>query len=292
MIPQEIEVSLKAFLEKEFQFYGPAISYRPVGGGCINYAMEVRTAAGSFFLKYNDARAFPGMFDAEKKGLILLGGAHELKVPGVIHTAISGNYSYILMEFITSAPEIPDFMEDFGRSLAKLHMHHDHLFGMDHDNFMGSLPQSNRFHPGWVTFFIEERLETQVRLAEGKGLLPADTRKQFERLYTLLPGILPAELPSLLHGDLWGGNYMISGEGKACLIDPAVYYGHREIDLAMSRLFGGFGEAFYRCYQESFPLEHGWEERVGVYNLYPLLVHLNLFGSSYLGQIKSVLRKF
>ena len=137
-----------------------------------------------------------------------------------------------------------------------------------------------------------ERLDKQVRLALRNGLLDASAEKLFEKLYVTLDEILPEEPPHLVHGDLWSGNFIVSEEGKACLIDPAVYYGNREVDLAMSTLFGGFSPEFYSSYNEEFPLLEGWKERLDIYNLYPLLIHLNLFGSSYLGSILSVLRRF
>ena len=165
-------------------------------------------------------------------------------------------------------------------------------FGLDHDNYIGSLPQSNHQHTSWVEFFIEERLEKQIALAKNSGALNNSTIQQFNNLFKRLKEIIPEEKPSLLHGDLWNGNYMLAADGCACLIDAAVYYDHREMDLAMTRLFGGFPEEFYESYHETFPLSSGFEERVDIHNLYPLLVHVNLFGGSYISQVKSVLSRF
>ena len=157
---------------------------------------------------------------------------------------------------------------------------------------MGSLPQANTFHSDWSSFFIEERLEPQLVAARDSGYFSSHDDERFQRLFKSFPSICPAEKPSLVHGDLWSGNYIVSDEGRACLIDPAVYYGHREVDIAMTTLFGGFDPEFYSSYDEAFPMEKGWEDRLEIYNLYPLLVHLNLFGAGYLGSIERIIRRF
>ena len=183
-------------------------------------------------------------------------------------------------------------MTDFGHSLAALHRHSSGFYGLDHGNYMGSLTQTNTKHPDWSSFFIEERLERQLIRAKNSGYFSTEDVVRFQRLFSQFKTLCPAEKPSLVHGDLWGGNYLVSGQGRACLIDPAVYYGHREVDIAMSTLFGGFDPEFYSSYNEVFPMEKGWRERLDIYNLYPLLVHLNLFGSGYLGSIERIIRKF
>jgi fructosamine-3-kinase len=155
---------------------------------------------------------------------------------------------------------------------------------------MGSLSQGNTKHGTWNSFFREERLKKQVSLA-GSYFSTSDFAA-FERLYIRLDKLIPVELPAMLHGDLWGGNYMVGKDGKPVLIDPAVYYGHREVDIAMTTLFGGFDEHFYMAYQEEYPLEKGWKERLDIFRLYPLLIHLNLFGSGYLGSIVNTIRRF
>jgi fructosamine-3-kinase len=193
------------------------------------------------------------------------------------------DFSFILMEFISSSEPSCRFFGDFGQRLARLHRNQIELYGLDYNNYMGSLHQNNCFHSGWVDFFIEERLDKQVQLAVNKGLLAETAMKQFDRFYTRLDELLVEEPPCLVHGDLWCGNFIVSEKGEACLIDPAVYYGNREVDLAMSTLFGGFSPDFYNAYNEEYPLIPGWKDRLELYNLYPLLIHLNLFGSGYLG---------
>jgi protein-ribulosamine 3-kinase len=157
---------------------------------------------------------------------------------------------------------------------------------------MGSLPQSNKKHESWADFFIAERLMPMVKMAIGKRLLDNADAAKFDKLYKNLPGIFDEEAPSLIHGDLWGGNYLVDIDENPYLIDPALTYGHREFDIAMTTLFGGFSNEFYGAYRESFPLAKGWEGRIDLWNLYPLLVHLNLFGMWYLGQVRGCLGRY
>ena len=161
---------------------------------------------------------------------------------------------------------------------------------MDHDNYIGSLKQSNTYYDDGVEFFINTRLVPQ--LEKLNNLNNSSFFKKFDVLFNLLNEIIPVYQPSLLHGDLWSGNFLIDHNGHACIIDPAVYYGNREVDIAMTKLFGGFSEEFYSNYNNYFPMLNDWQERMPIWNLYPLLVHANLFGSSYLNQINSILNKY
>ena len=156
----------------------------------------------------------------------------------------------------------------------------------------GRFEQYNHPNSNWINFFIEQRLDVQVKLAIKSGAVDAGWEKKFEALYAKLPSLIAVEKPSLIHGDLWSGNLITDEKGEPCLIDPAVYYGNREADLAMTRLFGGFSGEFYSAYEEAFPLPPGAEGRVDLYNLYPLLVHVNLFGGSYVHSVESILRAF
>ena len=268
------------------------IDIQPVGGGCINHAVKVSGTMQSYFLKWNDAHAYPGMFEAEAKGLLLLSGTKTISVPAVIATGQYESDSFLILEWIESGRRTKNFWEDFGRKLAALHRFSSATFGLDHDNYIGSLPQSNRSHESGVDFFIRERLEPQLDIALRSGAFDTSWKNRLERLCEKLPALIPSEQPALLHGDLWSGNYMAGPDGAACLIDPAVYYGHRETDLAMTRLFGGFDHAFYSSYNEEFPLTKGHESRVGLFNLYPLLVHVNIFGGSYVQQVEGILRGY
>ena len=285
-LPQELEPALDSgFGIKQI------ISISPVGGGCINTSLRLETGLGIFFLKYNFKDKYPGMFETESIGLQLLKKSSALRTPEVIGSSEAGVYSFLLTEWIEKKPPGKNFLNEFGRSLAALHRNSKELFGLDHSNYIGSLQQKNGMHPQWADFFRDERLEPQLRLAFDRGLAPNHWLKKFTNFYSRIDEIFPEEKPALLHGDLWSGNYMSSEDG-ACLIDPAVYYGHREMDLAMTMLFGGFGEAFYEGYDQSFPLEKNHSGRIGYCNLYPLLVHLNLFGEGYAADIEKIIGKF
>lgn len=263
-----------------------------VSGGSINEAARLETEAhGTCFLKWNRGTG-DGMFRAESLGLQKLREAGSgLRIPRTLSFGEAGGTGYLLMEFVEEGGPAEGAAERFGRRLAALHGNTRDTFGLDHDNFIGRLPQSNRSHERWHDFFREERLEPQVRRAVDDGRLSQNTARAFQRLYGKLAGIIPEEPPSLLHGDLWGGNYYWGPDGEAVIYDPAVYYGHREIELAFTRLFGGFPEAFYRAYEEEHPLEPGFDGRVDLHNLYPLLVHTNLFGGSYARRVESMVNR-
>src|SRR6185295_11747341 len=186
---------------------------------CINDALCLNTTAGKLFLKYNDAKRFPGMFEAEAKGLSLLRAVNALYVPALIATGDSGGTSFLILEWIDSGKRQKYFWEDFGSKFARLHQHSSENFGLDHDNYIGSLPQSNRQHKTWIEFFIEERLGKQIAIAINSGAISPAMVKQFDNLFRKVPEIIPEEKPSLLHGDLWNGNFMTAHDGSACLID-------------------------------------------------------------------------
>jgi fructosamine-3-kinase len=197
---------------------------------------------------------------------------------------------YLLLEYIQPSPKTRGYWEKFGESLAALHLNTSTHFGLDHNNRIGRLPQINTPNKSWKSFFVECRLLPQIELAA--GLIPSGLRRDLEKLIDNLENILVDEDPALIHGDLWSGNVLAGAEEEVVLIDPAVYYANREIELAFTKLFGGFADSFYRSYNAIFPIKSEFEERAEVYNLYPLLVHLNMFGLSYLGAIKEILRKF
>jgi hypothetical protein len=263
-----------------------------VGGGDINEARLIETDKGRFFLKMNDSAFAHEMFIAEAKGLNALKSAGILRVPEVIGHGKDQHHSFLLLEFIERGYRRQTFWEEFGEGLAALHRFSAQEFGFDEDNFIGSLPQSNNRHSTWADFYVHERLEPQIRMAiDAHKLSSADTQ-DFKSLYKLLPSICPEEQASLLHGDLWSGNFMSGPDGEPVLIDPSVSYAHRELDLAMSRLFGGFERPFYAAYEEHYPLAPGFEKRLPVYQLYYLLVHVNLFGGGYVRSVRNVLSQF
>jgi fructosamine-3-kinase len=278
------------------QALGAAIvSSRRLSGGDINDALELELANGErVFLKTN-ASAPPDMFPAEAHGLEFLREPDTLRIPQVrtVSSGREGAPGYLVLELLTPGRPRPDFDERLGRGLAALHRFGATSFGLARDNFIGTLPQRNRAHPSWAEFYWRERLEPQLQRSVASGTASARMRAGLARLASKLEQLVgPSEPPARLHGDLWGGNLHCDADGAPCLIDPAAYAGHREVDLAMMRLFGGFGERVFAAYQEAFPLASGHAERVALYQIYPLLVHVNLFGGGYVQSVERSLARY
>jgi fructosamine-3-kinase len=275
---------------------------RPLSGGDINVAHALKLADGrAVFVKTNPHEP-AGMFAAEARGLGWLDAARAVRVPAVLGHGRGDlgdpdddeGPGFLLLELIASAPPTRDFDEQLGRGLAALHRSGAPGFGLDHDNFIGPLPQDNHAagEATWAAFYRERRLAPLLERAAARGLASPRMRRGFDELFEQLENLVgPPEPPARLHGDLWGGNLLTDDTGGPCLIDPAVYGGHREIDLAMMRLFGGFGAGVFAAYEEAFPLAPGASERVPLYQLYPLLVHVNLFGSSYVPSVEAALSR-
>ncbi len=260
---------------------------RPIGGGCVAQALVVDLDGTRVFVKTHAQGA--GMFEAEAAGLAWLDVPDALAVPEVL--AVGDVPPFLALRFVESAPRRSDYEERLGRGLATLHRASAPRFGLGHDNFIGPLPQDNTEHDDWPSFYRDRRLAPMLDRAVRQGELDAGTRAELECLFSVLHDRCgPPEPPARLHGDLWSGNAMVDERGAPMLIDPAVYGGHREIDLAMMRLFGGFGPRTFDAYQESFPLAPGWRDRIPLYQVYPLLVHVVLFGGSYLPQLRRAVR--
>jgi len=259
-------------------------------GGSISDARRLRLADGRrFFLKTQRAPFQPGLFEAEAAGLSALRGAGILPVPAEV--AVMPDF--LLLEQVEIRGPGPDFFAVFGRALARQHRQaRAELFGFERDNFLGASPQPNGWLASWTSFWRERRLGHQLELLRRHGIEDRELQKLGDRLLVRLPEWLDevADTPSLLHGDLWAGNFL-STEAGPLLIDPAVHYGHREAELAMTRLFGGFPAEFYRSYEEEWPLPPGAEERGAVYELYHLLNHYNLFGAAYRAPCLAILRR-
>ncbi len=260
-------------------------------GGNFNLAVRVRTPEGAFFIKWNQGD-HEGMFESEARSLNLLRDAHALTIPKVWNYGHKPEGAYLVMDFVAPAPQQPDYWADFGQRLATLHRHSRPTHGLDFDNYIGALPQKNESLENGVEFFVKNRLQVQVGRALYEGKIKPDLYERFQKLYEKLPGLLPNEVPALLHGDLWSGNVMTGADGRVVLVDPAAYYGLREAELAFTTMFGGFDASFYESYYEHFPVENGFTERIPLYNLYPLLVHVNLFGGGYLTAVERILRRF
>lgn len=263
-----------------------------VGGGCINDSYRLEADSGVFFLKVNDAVRYPGMFDAERKGLELLRSANALRVPEVFANGHFEGKQYLLCEWIEQGVPSNKHNEHLGRGLARLHHCTGGFYGLDHDNWIGSLPQANRYSNSWEDFFIEHRIIPQLRLSERRGLLTARLRNLLDRLISRLPELFPKEQPALLHGDLWAGNAMADEKGGPVIFDPAVYFGHREMEIAMMQLFGGFNRQVFDFYIDEYPLAPDWRSRTALCQIYPLLVHANLFGGGYFSQTEAAIRTY
>lgn len=267
-------------------------------GGCINEAAILHLADGrTAFAKWN-ASSPPGMFAAEARGLELLRRAGGVRVPEVFGAGtVSDGTSFLLMENVT-APRMSqrhagNFDEVLGRGLADIHRSHAERFGLEWDNTIGPTPQVNTPADDWAEFFAERRIRPLVRLLHDSGVVDRAFVARAERFCGRLPSLLPpsGEPPSLLHGDLWGGNVLRGGDGTPVLIDPAVYYGDREADLAMTELFGGFSAAFRAAYEEAWPLREGYRERRDLMNLYHILNHYLLFGGGYGSQAARIIER-
>ena len=272
----------------ETALHGKIVAWDAVAGGDINAAHEARLDDGRMVFVKSNADAPAGMFAAEARGLAWLAEARALRIPEVK----TQGTDFLVLEHIAPGRRQPDYDEVLGRGLAALHRAGAPGFGLNHDNFIGRLPQANASLPTWVEFYRERRLLPQLRLAvDGHRASPA-MRHGFARLLPRLEErVGPPEPPARVHGDLWGGNAMADDRGQPCLIDPAVHGGHREVDLGMMRLFGGFGSRVFAAYAEAFPLPPDSEARVPLYQLYFLMVHVNLFGGSYVASVEQALAR-
>lgn len=263
-----------------------------LGGGSINQCFRLDAGEDRFFCKINSATKFPQLFQKEKKGLEALAFAGPLRTPCIVGQGEAGEWQFLILEYIEEGIRTSVFWEDFGRQLATLHRHSSTRYGWEEDNYMGAVPQFNPYTVDWIDFFMLHRLQPMVKRCYDLQLLAPRHLHAFDKLYRFLSAIFDDEPSSLLHGDLWSGNFICDERSSPVLIDPAVYYGHRSMDLAMTRLFGGFTPQFYDSYNELYSFPTGFEEQCEVCNLYPLLIHLFLFGGSYLDLIEDKLSPF
>lgn len=282
LIPPQLAEGLAARLGGR-----PAL-LRSVTGGDINHALHWQMPGGaSYFVKWNDALD-PEAFRQEAEGLRILRETNVIRVPQSMHAGAVGRYAYLVLEWIDSARPGPSGWAHLGENLARLHQHTGDVYGLASENLIGRLPQKNALTSDWSEFWATRRILPTARRAREASLLSPALLQRIEHLCGASARLCerPGLRPSLLHGDLWSGNVMFDAAGAPVLVDPAVYYGDREVEMAFTELFGGFDPSFYTAYQQSFPLEQGYEGRKAFWQLYPLLVHLNLFGRSYLAGVE------
>ena len=278
------------------------VSRRPVHGGDINESYCLSLSDGTaVFMKCNTLKNL-SFFEAEAKGLEALRKTDAIGVPKAlaIGTDKAQRMSFLLMEYLDRAAKLTKYWEIYGRELADLHRadctefaetKQGRPFGFTHDNYIGASPQINTPKENWITFYRECRLLPQIKMAE--RYFDSSMRKQCTKLLDHLDTYLTEpEFPSLIHGDLWSGNSICGPDGKAWILDPAVYVGHYEAELAMTELFGGNPDSFYGAYHEVTPIDNGYKDRRDLYNLYHLLNHLNLFGGTYLGSVQRILNRY
>jgi len=264
-------------------------AHHPVGGGCINHAYRVEGGDHRYFVKLNDAATME-MFAAEAEALQALQAAGAVRVPAPICWGTAGSTAYLVLEYLELGRDGASSAERLGMQLAQLHRHTRQHYGWHRDNTIGSTPQINTADHDWLHFWRERRLGYQLGLAASRGYGGALQRKG-EQLLSALGQVLAdhSPPPSLLHGDLWSGNYATLSDGQPVIFDPASYYGDRETDLAMTELFGGFSPRFYSAYREHYPLDEGYRLRKALYNLYHVLNHANLFGGGYASQAEHMM---
>ncbi|MCD6424823.1 MAG: fructosamine kinase family protein [Anaerolineales bacterium] len=267
---------------------GNITSVDPVSGGCIHQALRVQTASGEYFILKQDPGKYEDVFQREAEGL------EALKVSGgpVIPDVYLVGEEYLLLSDLQPAPRCKDFWQIYGQQLAVVHLQQNPRFGFETDNYIGSNPQENTWMENGWEFYRDLRIKNQIKWANDRSLLDTKDIHKLENFMVQLPVLIPEQPASLIHGDLWSGNLISDNGGKPALIDPAVYYGWAEADLAMTDLFGRYPEEFFKAYAEINPLEKGYRSRFPLYNIYHLLNHLNLFGKGYLSQIRSILDRY
>ncbi|HZH65928.1 MAG TPA: fructosamine kinase family protein [Flavisolibacter sp.] len=288
---QQLETAIKQKLS-QYLLLSKDFRVQFVGGGSINETYRLQFDDSKVFCKVNSATNFPGLFVKEKAGLALLEKQGVIKTPSVIDCFEAFGHQVLILEWVEEGLRTETFWKKFGEQLAALHHVTTESFGLEEDNYMGSVPQQNKRQKDWIAFFTKQRLQPPITKCTEKNLLGPNHLQLFEKLFLLLPDIFETtQKPSLLHGDLWSGNFICSHNHEPVLIDPAVYYGHRSMDLAMTTLFGGFHTSFYEAYDYHYSFPANYEEQLAICNLYPLLIHLYLFGRSYLPQIEHTLNR-
>ena len=283
-------ITLKNTLKQKLN--ANSLLFQPITGGSINKTYQVTAGDHKFFCKINSVKAFPELFIKERNGLEAIRNTRTIKVAEIIDCFQVEDQQVLILEWIKEGERSNEFWKNFGSSLAALHNVTNKQYGYGENNYMGSVQQTNNWNYDWNLFFIENRLKPLVAKCISQSLLTAKHQTHFENLYIQLPQFFKEQQPALLHGDLWSGNFMCNDKSEPVLIDPAVYYGHRFMDLAMTDLFGGFHSLFYEAYQYHYSFPDNYSAQWKICNLYPLLIHLLLFGKSYLASIEQTLNEF
>jgi fructosamine-3-kinase len=266
--------------------------YTRVSGGDINESWQLVTIQDRFFLKVNAAASYPGMFAREAEGLSALQQHSTLQIPRVVQTGVTDDQQWLLLSWLEQGIAQPHTMHDFGAALAAMHRQPQSFFGWPDNNYIGSLDQVNTTVNSWDQFYTECRILPLVQKLFDKATFSRTDINHARSFCKSIAHLFPEEPPALLHGDLWSGNYRVVSGGGVAIFDPAVYCGHREMDLGMTKLFGGFNQDFYTAYDAAYPLEKDWLQRLPLTQLYPLLVHALLFGGHYIASVRQILQRF
>ncbi len=288
---QEQYQFIESILFENFGYKTIVFDFEFFYGGNFNLAVKVKVSEGEYFIKWNNGDQ-NGMFEAEAKSLQILRDTNTISIPKVVNYGTILDKEYLMIEYMSSSFNSDNYWEDFGNKLALLHQHTNTRFGLGFNNYIGVQKQTNDWMDNGIDFFIEKRLKVQIDKANYDRKISPQLYQKFENLFQKLHNIIPNDKPSLLHGDLWSGNVMTNTKGEAALIDAACYYGLREAELAFTTMFGGFETNFYESYNACYPIQKGFSERIPIYNLYPLLVHVNLFGGGYLDAVEKIVSKF
>lgn len=286
-LPEQLRLYLSTY------FHQPIGDFTYARGGCINSAGVFTLKNGDrYFLKWNSATTYPDMFEKEAQGLDLLRKTDLISIPRVIHCAEVGTHSLLVLEYIEKGITDVNHWRKLGEGLALLHKETQSYFGLSYDNYIGSLEQINTPHDDWPTFYWEERIYPLAKKAVTSGIAPESMLSSLGSLESTFKTLCQTkEPPSLLHGDLWSGNVMAGIDGPS-IYDPAVYYGNREVEIAFTKLFGGFHDDFYAAYNHIYPLASDFQDRIDLYQLYPLLVHVLIFGGGYIQSVNSVINRY
>ncbi|ADX66754.1 fructosamine kinase family protein [Weeksella virosa] len=264
----------------------------PIKGGDINDAFRLECDGKPFFLKLNVADSLPELFRKEADNLNFLSHIDQLILPNVIDYGVSqDNFQFLILEWLEKKTPTEKSWIHLANNMAKLHRTHQENFGWTEDTYCAIVLQPNISSTQWEEFFSENRILPMAKLLRDKNLIGRRESQQLDKYCKQINSFFPIEQPSLLHGDFWSGNILPIDYDQIALIDPSSYFGHREIDMAMSKLFGGFDQQFYHSYQEIYPLEETWQERLPYTQLYPLMLHALLFEGYYLDEVQSILKK-